>query len=219
MTLRIQDFPAPGGPELQACHRLCQCPSRTLSADGPSRRPFPTASHNEIECRAARGTGTASGTLSTAIRHCRPTEGNGGAGAGERDEHDVFLAYNATDKQAVLSIAKQLRQRNIGAWIEVEQIPTGRSFQDVIQAAILNVKSAAVFLGPRGVRKWQAVELRSLVGQCVERGIPVIPVLLPGVDALPDEFLFLREFRWVKFQERLDEKDALDQLEWGIRGA
>ena len=32
------------------------------------------------------------------------------------------------------------------------------------------------------------------------------------------KFLFLREFRWVKFQERLDEKDALDQLEWGIRG-
>jgi hypothetical protein len=145
---------------------------------------------------------------------------NDGIWAGDetKNYYDVFLAHNSKDGQAVLAIKEQLERRYIRTWLYSEQVPPGRWFQDVIQAAISKVKSAAVFLGPHGVGKWQAVDLRSFISQCVRRDIPVIPVLLPGVDTVPNSLLFLSEFGWVKFTERLDEKDAIDQLEWGITG-
>jgi hypothetical protein len=51
----------------------------------------------------------------------------------------------------------------------------------------------------------------------VDKGIPVIPVLLPGVPSIPDHLLFLKELKWVRFQS-LDDHEALDELIWGITG-
>ena len=119
----------------------------------------------------------------------------------EADQYDVFLAHNSQDKPDVLTVAESLKRRGIRPWIDAEQVPPGRWFQDIIQATIPNVKSAAIFIGPHGIGKWQAVEQRAFISQCVERGLPVIPVLLPGVDELPQDLLFLRELNWVRFEE------------------
>jgi hypothetical protein len=105
--------------------------------------------------------------------------------------YDVFLAHSR-DKPAVSAVAAALKRRGLTPWIDVEQIPPGRWFQDVIQAAILEVKSTAIFLGPGSLGRWQALELRAFVSQCVERQIPVIPVLLPGVKEIPPALVFLR---------------------------
>ncbi|MBN3940655.1 GUN4 domain-containing protein [Nostoc sp. NMS9] len=131
---------------------------------------------------------------------------------------DVFLAHNSLDKPEVQVIAAALRQRNLEPWIDDEQIRPGRPFQDEIQQAIPLVKSAAIFFGVRGLGRWQSWELRSLINQCVKRNIPVIPVLLPGVDQLPENLLFLEEFRWVCFSESIGDERALSLLEWGITG-
>jgi hypothetical protein len=130
---------------------------------------------------------------------------------------DVFLAHNSEDKPQIEAIAKELKRRELKPWLDKEQIPPGRWFQDVIQEAIRVVKSVAIFIGPHGLGKWQALELRSFVSQCVETGLPVIPVLLPSVDELPKELLFLKELMWVRFTN-IDDAQALDQLEWGITG-
>jgi hypothetical protein len=143
----------------------------------------------------------------------RNYEGLSGVG-----QYDVFLAHNSQDKSDVRTIAESLKQRGIRPWIDLEQIPPGCWFQDVIQAAIPAVKSAAIFIGPHGIGRWQAVELRTFVSQCVDQGLPVIPVLLPGVNDVPENLLFLRELNWVKFKNQLDEKEALDRLQWGITG-
>jgi CHASE2 domain-containing sensor protein len=132
--------------------------------------------------------------------------------------YDVFLAHNNQDKPAVLAIAAALKRRGLSPWIDVEQIPPGRWFQDVIQPAILEVRSTAIFLGPGGLGRWQALELRAFVSQCVERQMPVIPVLLPGVDEIPKSLVFLRELNWVRFHRSPDEAEALDRLVWGITG-
>jgi hypothetical protein len=52
----------------------------------------------------------------------------------------------------------------------------------------------------------------------VERNIPVIPVLLPGVKKIPEELIFLRELNWVEFKNSVFEKDAINRLIWGITG-
>jgi hypothetical protein len=133
-------------------------------------------------------------------------------------EFDVFLAHNRADKRAVAAIGDALKQRGLNPWLDSEQIPPGRWFQDVIQQAIPQVQSAAVFIGTHGVGNWQQLELRTFVAECVDAALPVIPVLLPGVDGIPVQYRFLRELNWVRFGETLNDPGALDALEWGITG-
>ena len=138
-----------------------------------------------------------------------------------KDEHrefDVFLAHNSEDKPQVREIAEQLKRHGLNPWIDEEQIPPGRWFADVIQQAITTVKSAAIFISPNGLGKWERMELRAFIAECVERDIPVITVLLPGVAVLPSRLPFLKQLKWVRFHERMDERKAMDELVWGITG-
>ena len=129
---------------------------------------------------------------------------------------DVFLAHNTEDKPQVRKIAEKLRQRKLKPWLDEEQIPPGRPFQDVIQKAIQSVKSAAIFIGPTRLGKWQIMELRSLMAKLVDTDIPVIPVLLPQVQGIPDDLDFLKQLNWVSFANGLDDTKALENLVWGI---
>ncbi len=133
-------------------------------------------------------------------------------------DFDIFLAHNNQDKPQVEAVAAELRKRGLNPWLDKEQIPPGRWFQDNIQDIIPKVKSAAIFVGPHGIGKWQEVELRSFISQCVEGEIPVIPVLLPGVSEVPPKLAFLKQLSWVRFDGRIDDVKPLDDLVWGITG-
>ena len=133
-------------------------------------------------------------------------------------EFDVFLAHNSEDKRTVEAIGHNLKLRGLNPWLDDEQIPPGRWFQDVIQQAISNVKAAAIFISASGLGRWQVVELRAFIEECVEREIPVIPVLLAGVDKVPQNLRFLNQFTWVSFEDQIDDREALDRLQWGITG-
>lgn len=135
-----------------------------------------------------------------------------------KDEFDVFLAHNSLDKEDVLEICRALMSKGIHPWLDSEQIPPGQWFQDVIQDIIPRVKSAAIFIGRHGIGSWQAVELRAFISQCVERRIPVIPVLLPQTKEIPQELLFLRGLNYVRFENDIQDATALGKLVWGITG-
>jgi hypothetical protein len=154
----------------------------------------------------------------------RPAVDNGLAAAAvlrdkeARGDFDVFLAHNSRDKPQVRVLAAALRRRGINPWIDEQQIPPGRWWQDVLLQAITQVRSAAICMSTSGLGRWQALELKTFISQCVEKNLPVIPVLLPGTRELPHELPLLRELHYVKFEARLDEPDGLDNLEWGITG-
>jgi hypothetical protein len=133
-------------------------------------------------------------------------------------DFDIFLAHNSKDKPQVEPLGEELRRRGLNPWIDKEQVLPGRWFQDVIQKAIPKVRSVAVCIGPHGVGRWQALELRTFLSECVDRNIPVIPVILPSVEGVPNELMFLKELTWVRFKTSVHEADALDELEWGITG-
>ncbi len=133
-------------------------------------------------------------------------------------EYDVFLAHNSNDIAQVEKIAEALRLRGLNPWLDKEQIPPGRWHQDIIQQAITEVKTAAIIIGQTGLGKWQAVELRGFITQCLDREIPVIPVLLPNVSGFPPELVFLKELGKVNFILSIEESEALDNLEYGITG-
>jgi small GTP-binding protein len=134
------------------------------------------------------------------------------------NEFDVFLAHNSRDKDSVLVINELLKKRGINAWVDIEQIPPGRWFIDILQEAIQKIKSAAIFIGIHGLGRWQEAELKTFISQCVENEIPVIPVLLPGVQNIPEELVFLKQLKCVKFDNQLEDDKILDNLEWGITG-
>jgi hypothetical protein len=136
----------------------------------------------------------------------------------EQDEFDVFLAHNSDDKLSILELGEKLRTKGIYPWIDVEQVQPGRWFQDVLQSAIRKVRTAAIVIGTSGIGKWQAVEMRAFLSRCVESGIPLIPVLLPGVTKIPDELSFLRELNLVQFADQLNDENAIARLVWGITG-
>ena len=130
---------------------------------------------------------------------------------------DVFLAHNSKHKKFVRLLTGRLKADGLRPWLDEEQIIPGRSFQDAIQEALPKCRSAAVVLGPGGVGRWQTAELRALVTQSVEKGTPVIPVLLPGLGEIPRNLSFLRQFRFVRFCE-IDDEEAYRLLYWGITG-
>ena len=133
------------------------------------------------------------------------------------EQFDVFLAHNSVDKPMVREIGARLRERGLNPWLDEEQIAPGELFQEAIQKAIPNIKSAAIIIGVSGLGKWQVIELHTLISQFIEQDIKVIPVLLPGVSTLPEKLLFLRQFNWVSFKEITDE-NAFNQLIRGIAG-
>jgi formylglycine-generating enzyme required for sulfatase activity len=132
---------------------------------------------------------------------------------------DVFLAHNSADKMVFIKpIAQKLKERGLKPWLDIDQIPPGRYFQDEIQKAIANVKSAAIFISTNGIGKWQALEVRTFMSQCIEKKIPVIPVLLTDVTSIPEDLFFFKELHCVYFTKGLDDNEALDSLIWGITG-
>jgi DNA-directed RNA polymerase subunit RPC12/RpoP len=133
----------------------------------------------------------------------------------EEQSFDVFLAHNSQDKRLIRQIYRQLKERGIRPWLDEEEIAPGTSFQDEIQQAIAHIKTAAVCIGEEGLGRWQALELKTFISQCVEKEIPVIPVLLPGVTEIPENLLFLREFMAVRFED-IDDEQAYNRLQWGV---
>lgn len=136
----------------------------------------------------------------------------------QQPQFDVFLAHNSVDKPQVRTIAKELKYCGLSPWLDEEQIRPGTAFQDEIQKAILQVKSAAIFIGPLRIGKWQAFEIKAFVSRCINKGIPVIPVLLPGVSEIPEGLILLQELKWVAFTNGVDDYEALDKLKWGVTG-
>ncbi len=69
----------------------------------------------------------------------------------------------------------------------------GRPWQPGVEKALESVHSAAILVGPSGFGDWQTQEAQLCLTQGVKRGIPAIPVLLPGGPSPESLPLFLRE--------------------------
>lgn len=129
---------------------------------------------------------------------------------------NVFLAHNSRDKEIVGWISEKLEEVGVSTWLDEKDVPPGQLFQDFIQKALRKAKVIAVFIGPNGLGKWQAFELRTAISEAVEKEIAVIPVFLPNAKDVSGELPFLMEFNCVKFKE-INDPRALDLLISAIR--
>jgi formylglycine-generating enzyme required for sulfatase activity len=132
------------------------------------------------------------------------------------EQFDVFLCHNSADKPQVIQIAEQLQQYDLKPWLDIWELPPGRSWQRLLEKQIEQISSAAVFVGENGFGPWQQQELYAFLSEFVSRDCPVIPVLLPNAPTKPELPVFLRQFTWVDF--RISDPDPMYQLRWGITG-
>jgi hypothetical protein len=129
---------------------------------------------------------------------------------------DVFLAHNSRNQRQVEALAVNLHHAGVNPWLDSEQIVAGMPFAEEISRGILDSRSVAVCIGHR-LGRWQAVELRAAINLAVERDMPVMPVLLPGVQAIPEALLFLRAFSLVKFSRNVHEPEGIAAMVRAVR--
>jgi WD40 repeat protein len=134
----------------------------------------------------------------------------------ETRDYDVFLCYNSADRERVKAIGEQLKERGILPWLDIWEIRPGTRWQPELAKQIKSVKSAAVFIGPRGRGPWQDVEVETLLTQLVKRKCPIIPVILEGRQGQPQLPPFLSLLHLVDMRQ--PDPDPFRQLAWGITG-
>ncbi|MEM9154067.1 MAG: COR domain-containing protein, partial [Cyanobacteria bacterium P01_F01_bin.33] len=132
-------------------------------------------------------------------------------------DFDVFLCHNSSDKPTVRQLGQDLQNRNLTIWLDEWELVPGQPWQEALEAAISQVKAAAVLVGKDGFGPWQDREMRAFLSEFVDREVPVIPVLLPGAPTKPDLPIFLKQFTWVDLRSGLT-KEGCDRLQWGITG-
>jgi WD40 repeat protein len=131
-------------------------------------------------------------------------------------DFDVFLCHNNKDKPKVKEIGEKLKEHGILPWLDEWELRPRMPWQRLLEQQIGQIKSAAVFVGRDGIGPWQHMELDAFLREFVNRGCPVIPVLLPNAPKKPELPIFLRGMTWVDFRKQ--NPDPMKRLVWGITG-
>lgn len=114
-------------------------------------------------------------------------------------------------------LAKALRSRGLKVWLDESDLVPGQPWPKALEETIQTARSAAVLVGRDGLGPWETPEMWGCLLEFVRRGLPVIPVLLPGAPDQPKLPLFLQAFTWVDLKEGFSEA-GVDRLQWGITG-
>jgi hypothetical protein len=130
--------------------------------------------------------------------------------------YDVFLCYNSEDEAVIWELYDRLKAQGLRPWIDKEDSVPGRVWYEDWQDVTGQVGSVAVFVGGSGFGPWQKQEVGAFLAEFVNRGLPVIPVLLENAPSKPKLPLFLGNFTWVDFKQ--SRPDPFDRLIRGITG-
>jgi len=91
---------------------------------------------------------------------------------------DVFVYYDPADSKEARQLSEDLKRRGFRPWLDVEQVPRGKSWEKKLLDDIDGVDSVAVLIGKAGVAKWDKEESASLIREFDRRSKAVIPVFL-----------------------------------------
>jgi formylglycine-generating enzyme required for sulfatase activity/predicted MPP superfamily phosphohydrolase/nucleotide-binding universal stress UspA family protein len=136
----------------------------------------------------------------------------------EVGEYDLFVSHNSADKPIVRQVTQALARQGLRVWLDETELLPGSQWQKAVREAIEASRAAAVFIGPHGEGPWQTEEMQACLSEAVDRGMVVVPVLLPGLGTRPELPLFLRSRTWLDLREGIDES-SIARLISGIRGA
>jgi WD40 repeat protein len=138
----------------------------------------------------------------------------------EKEQYNVFLAYNDLDENEVEEIAERLaNEEGIKPFFAKWDLIPGTPIQEALEQAIENSVTIAVFLSQNGFSPWQSELLYTAIDKAVKsrNESPVIPILLPYANE-KDFPTFLSRRVPVDFHAGLDDEKAFQRLVDGING-
>ncbi len=132
------------------------------------------------------------------------------------EKYDVFFSYNARDREAVESVARALRDRDLRVFLDRWYLVPGRPWPQALEESVSSCRAVAVFLGPNGMGRWQQREKDlALDRQARDPLFPVIPVLLARAEPALG---FLSLNTWVDLSSGQESPLALEILAAAVRG-
>ncbi len=127
----------------------------------------------------------------------------------------MFFSYNTEDRDAVGEVARACRDRGLKVFLDQWYLTPGQNWQAALASTLRHCRAVAIFLGPRGMGRWQQREEGlALDRQAAEPAFPVIPVLLPDADHVRG---FLSLNTWVDLRSGIGDAQQLDVLVKAIR--
>ena len=135
---------------------------------------------------------------------------------GQSGDLGVFICYNSNDIVEVTEIVRMLMRRGIRTWFDPEQMRPGDQVVQVLNEVLAGVRTAAVFIGDRGLGRWQGLEQEALIAQLVQRNCRIIPVILASATQEPAIPPLLANN--LKLDMRSASGDPISRLCWGITG-
>ena len=146
-------------------------------------------------------------------------DGPGEGPPAQEFQFDAFVSYNGNqDTSAAQRIAGKLRERGLKPWFDQEQIRAGGDWQREMAKGIRASKTMVILIGTAGLGHWHKKEMQLVLRRRDKEGMPIIPVLLPGVARIPedeseDELLdYLRLLSPARFEKSLNEADPFDAI-------
>lgn len=128
----------------------------------------------------------------------------------------VFASYSRRDGAYVGQVVQALKERKVSCFLDVEtESMSDRPFLDVLHSGLQKARMTAVFIGAGGLGRFQRLEVNAAIINSVERGLRVVPVLIPGAGEIPQLDVFLQCFTYMDLRGVPDLKcpEAVIQLD------
>lgn len=133
-------------------------------------------------------------------------------------KYQTFLSYNSKDFEHTSKLATILQDNKITVWFDKWELRPGMPWQEGMEDGIINSSSIIICIGESGFGPWEVPEMRAGISEYINRKMPVIPLLLPNCDIVPELPVFLKRFTWIDLRKGFSDLDGLSNLLWGITG-
>ncbi|EOI0111835.1 toll/interleukin-1 receptor domain-containing protein [Vibrio cholerae] len=127
-------------------------------------------------------------------------------------KYDVFISHNSKDKPEVRGIVSRLKSEGITTWFDEEQLVPGQLWQSQLEEQISEIRVAAIFVGNSNFGPWHDIEMRAFISEFLERGCPVIPIILSSAKEVPKLPIFLKQLMWVDLRDENNFKKLVSAI-------
>jgi hypothetical protein len=118
----------------------------------------------------------------------------------------IFISHTTADDNFVTDLRKALENQGLDVWIDSQDMRGGDTLKTEIESAITNADAFIVVISPRAFKKW--VRLEVMLAQ--ENNVPIVPILIDGIDL--DALLFFFTDEPVAIQIKNNLQESMPQI-------
>jgi hypothetical protein len=123
----------------------------------------------------------------------------------------IFISHTTADDTFVTDLRKTLENHGLDVWVDSQDLRGGDTLKTEIESAITNADAFIVVISPRAFKKW--VRLEVMLAQ--ENNVPIVPILINGIDL--DALLFFFTDEPVAIQIKNNLQESMPQILAALR--